>query len=60
MRHRIDQMLPNCAIPRPYGLSLLGTPLRVYCGDKVTGEVTPRFVGRPDVNRISPPDFMEG
>jgi hypothetical protein len=60
MRQRFDQMLPICAIPRLYGLSLLGTSLRVYCGDKVTGEVTPHFVGRPDVNRVLPPDFLEG
>ncbi|KAF8232077.1 hypothetical protein L208DRAFT_1436812 [Tricholoma matsutake] len=60
MRQRYDQMLPNCPIPRLYGLSLLGTSLRVYCGDKVTGEVTPHFVGRPNENRILPPDFLEG
>ncbi|KAI0280930.1 hypothetical protein BGY98DRAFT_914044 [Russula aff. rugulosa BPL654] len=60
MRQRFDQMLPICAIPRLYGLSLLGTSLRVYCGDKVTGEVTPRFVGRPDVDRILPRDFLKG
>ena len=59
MRQRFDQMLPNCAIPRLYGLSLLGTSLRVYCGDKVTGEVTPHFVGRPNVDRILPPNFLE-
>ena len=53
-------MLPNCALPRLYGLSLLGTPLCVYCGDKATGEVTPHFDGRPDVDRILPPDFLEG
>ena len=53
-------MLPNCPIPRLYGLSLLGTSLRVYCGDKVTGEVTPHFVGRPNVDRILPPDFLGG
>ncbi|KAF8502736.1 hypothetical protein F5888DRAFT_1592482, partial [Russula emetica] len=60
MRQWFDQMLPNCPIPRLYGLSLLGTSLRVYCGDKVTGEVTPHFVGRPNVDRILPPDFLEG
>jgi hypothetical protein len=41
MRQRSDQMLPNCAIPRLYGLSLLGTSFRVHCGEKVTGEVIP-------------------
>jgi hypothetical protein len=60
MRQRYDQMLPSCPIPRLYGLSLLGTSLRVYCGDNVTGKVTPYFVGRPNVNRILPPDFLEG
>jgi hypothetical protein len=60
IRQWYDQVLPNCAIPRLYGLSLLGTSLRVYCGDKVTGEVTPHFVGRPNLDRILPPDFLEG
>jgi hypothetical protein len=60
MRQRYDQMLPNCPIPRLYGLSLLGTSLRVYCGDKVTGEVTPHFFGRPHADRILPPVFLEG
>jgi hypothetical protein len=60
MRQRYDQMLPNCPIPHLYGLSLLGTSLRVYCGDKVTGKVTPHFIGRPNVDRILPPDFLGG
>jgi hypothetical protein len=59
MRQRYDQMLVNCAIPRLYGLSLLGTSLRVYCGHKDTGEVTPHYVGRPHMDRILPPDFLE-
>ena len=58
MRQLYDQMLPNCPIPRLYGLSLLGTSLRVYCGDKLTGEVTPHFVGRPNADRILPPNFL--
>ena len=58
MRQRYDQMLPNSAIPHLYGLSLLGTSLRVYRGDKVTGAVAPRFVGRPHADRILPPDFL--
>jgi glycerol-3-phosphate cytidylyltransferase-like family protein len=40
MRQWYDQMLVDCAIPRLYGLSLLGTSLRVYCGHRDTGEVT--------------------
>jgi hypothetical protein len=60
MRQRFDQMLPNCAIPHLYGLSLLGTSLRVYRGDKATRVVTPHFIGRPDMDRTLPPDFLEG
>lgn len=53
-------MLPNSAIPHLYGSSLLGTSLRVYRGDKVTGTITPHFVGRPHADRIFPPDFLGG
>jgi hypothetical protein len=60
MRQQYDQMLPNCPIPRLFGLSLLGTSLRIYSGDKLTGGVTPHFVGRPDADRILPPDFLRG
>ena len=60
MRQRYDQMLFNCPIPRLYELSLLGTSLRVYRGDKVTGEVTPDFFARPSAHRVLPPDFLEG
>ena len=60
MRQRYDQMLPNFPIPRLYGLSLLGTSLRVYCGDKDTGEAKPHFVGRPNPDRILPPNFLGG
>ena len=60
IRHRFEQMLHDCSIPRLYGLSLLGTSLRVYCGEKDTGTITPRFVDRPDVDRTLPRDFLEG
>ena len=60
MRQLYDQTLYNCAIPRLYGLSLLGTSLRVYCADKVTGDITPHFIGHSDVNHILPRDFLEG
>ncbi|KIK01358.1 hypothetical protein K443DRAFT_678491 [Laccaria amethystina LaAM-08-1] len=59
MRQLYGQMLYKCAIPWLYGLSLLGTSLRVYCGDKDTGEVTPHYVGRPHVDRVLPLDFLE-
>ncbi|KAK2462527.1 hypothetical protein APHAL10511_005497 [Amanita phalloides] len=60
MRQRYDQILCHSPIPRLYGLSLLGTSLRVYCGDKATGVITPPFVGGPDAGRILPLNFLEG
>ena len=60
MRQLFDQMLHKCAIPRLYGLSLLGTSHRVYYGDKATGVVTREFVDRPDARRVLPLDFLKG
>ncbi|KAF8337875.1 uncharacterized protein EI90DRAFT_3040887 [Cantharellus anzutake] len=57
IRQRYDELLRHCPIPRLYGLSLLGTSLRIYCGHRDTGNITPRFVDRPCV---LPPDFLEG
>jgi len=60
IRRRYGDMLMDCPIPRLYGLSLLGTSLRVYCGDKVTGRISPAFVRRPNAHHVLPPDFLEG
>ena len=60
MRQRYDQLLFQCPIPQLYGLSLLGTSLRIYCGEKATNNLTPNFVDRPDPRRVLPPDFLEG
>jgi hypothetical protein len=57
IRKRYDQLMFNCPIPRLYGLSVLGTSLRVYCGDKATEQLTPDFVDRPNV---LPSNFLEG
>ncbi len=48
MRQQYDQMLPSCPIPHLYGLSLLGTSLHIYCGNKATGKVTPHFADHPN------------
>jgi hypothetical protein len=53
-------MLRDCPLPRLWGLSLLGTSLRVYCGDVVTGDVEPAFENRPSPGRIFPRKFLEG
>ena len=56
MRQPYERTLHCCLIPRLYGWSLL----RVYCGDKVTGELAPNFVDRPSANRVLLLDFLEG
>ncbi|KAF8480451.1 hypothetical protein DFH94DRAFT_845041 [Russula ochroleuca] len=53
MRRRYNEILYECPIPRLYGLSLLGTSLRVYCTDKATSKITPPFVHDP--GKIAPP-----
>jgi hypothetical protein len=60
MREQCHLMLNECPMPRLYGLSFMGTSLRVYCGDKATGDVTPDFVGCTDPNDVLPRDFLEG
>jgi hypothetical protein len=57
IRKRYDQLMFDCPIPRLYGLSALGTSLRVYCGDKATEQLTPDFVDHPNV---LPSNFLEG
>ncbi len=57
---RYDSMMPECPLPRLWGLSLLGTSLRVYRGDTATGTLQPQYQARPDPNRILPRNFLEG
>ena len=43
MRQWCNPMVGDCPLPRLWGLSLLGTSLRVYCGDHlVLTESTPK------------------
>jgi hypothetical protein len=60
MRQRYDEMLHKCAIPHLYGLSLMGTSLRIYCGNKATRRISPTFIRRPDPNQVLRADFLEG
>ena len=60
MCQRYDQLLFQCPIPQLYRLSLLGTSLRIYCGEKATNNLTPDFVDHPDPCRVLPLDFLEG
>ena len=60
MRQWFNAVLPDCRLPRVYGLSLLGTCLRVYVGNVATGEVEPAFATCPSPGRTLPDDFLEG
>jgi hypothetical protein len=57
IRQRYDSMLFDS---RLWGLSLLGTSLRVYCRDVASGDVAPAFEDRPSPGRILPRNFLEG
>ncbi|KAJ7072829.1 hypothetical protein C8F01DRAFT_1105391 [Mycena amicta] len=69
MRKRYKDRLRGCVIPRLYGLSVLGSRMRVYCNDKTvdpSDEALPRF-NLPDhclevqwgVDILSPRGFSE-
>ena len=60
MRQRYNSMLQACPLPRLWGLSLLGTSLRVYCGDAATGDAEPAFEDCPSPNHVLPRDFLKG
>jgi hypothetical protein len=60
MRLLYNKLSYKCPIRSLYGLSLLGTSLRVYCADTVTGYITPQFVGDPDMRRAQPRNVLEG
>ncbi|KAF9018085.1 hypothetical protein BDZ89DRAFT_1074220 [Hymenopellis radicata] len=57
MYRHFDRSLAECPLPRLWGLSLLGTSLRVYRGDVATSNINPAF-NRPS-GRM-PQDFLEG
>lgn len=60
IRQRYSTMLANCPLPRLWGLSLLGTSLRVYVGDVATGKIEPAFTDRPNSTLDLPGDLLEG
>ena len=55
-----NAMAADCPLPRFYGLSLLGTSLRVYVHDVTTGEIEPTFTNHPSPVHTLPDDFLEG
>ena len=61
MRHWYGLMLDDCPTPRLWGLSVLGTYVRVYCDDKASYDVTPEAIPRPEpLSRVLSPSFLAG
>ncbi|KAJ7153974.1 hypothetical protein C8R43DRAFT_1001604 [Mycena crocata] len=65
MRGRYDDLLFECPIDLLYGGCVFGSKMRVYCGDKTTGAVTPPDFGKYhladawSVDIMSPEGFAE-
>ncbi|KAJ7072865.1 hypothetical protein C8F01DRAFT_1105521 [Mycena amicta] len=65
MRKRYNDLLRDCPIPSLYGLSVMGTRMQVYCGDKEARVglnewiVAPPFVKADSHSRFSPDDYLE-
>lgn len=58
MRYQYDTILAKCPIPRLWGLSVLGTRVRIYCGVTATGNVTPAEVPHPSATQGLPDDYL--
>ncbi|KAI1795417.1 hypothetical protein LXA43DRAFT_858655, partial [Ganoderma leucocontextum] len=63
MRELYEEKLAKCPLPRLWGLSLLGTSMRVYCGDPTLHTINPPVdssVIPPCPDRALPPSFLAG
>jgi hypothetical protein len=60
LRRRYNIMLSDCPLPRLWGLSLLGTSVRVYCGDVAARVITPPYQARPHQDFVVPSGFLQG
>ncbi|KAJ7033226.1 hypothetical protein C8F04DRAFT_957840, partial [Mycena alexandri] len=58
MRGRYDELLRDCPIPLLYGLSVLSTARRVYCGETARKTVTPPFV-ETDRHFVLPDEYLQ-
>lgn len=58
IRDQFGQMLACCPFPRLYGVSILGTSMRLYRGNRATGVITPNLVSRPHNEQNLPRDFL--
>ncbi|KAJ3566567.1 hypothetical protein NP233_g6920 [Leucocoprinus birnbaumii] len=60
MRDHFALVLDECPDPRLWGLSFLGTSMRIYCGDKMTHDITPPVDPHPPpADRILMPAFLQ-
>ena len=60
MRERYEDVLADCPLTELYGISFIGTKMRVYTGDVAMQEITPPHTPRPDANRTLPKGHLEG
>ena len=52
-------LLDDCPTPHLWRLSVLGTSVRVYCGDKASYKVTPQpFSGSAALSRVLSASFL--
>ncbi|KAJ7888526.1 hypothetical protein B0H13DRAFT_1705862 [Mycena leptocephala] len=58
MRFRYDDLLYNCPIPILYGLSVIGTNMRVYTGDAATMTLNPPRVAT-SANRVLDRKYLQ-
>jgi hypothetical protein len=61
MRSRYGFMLSECPLPRLWGISVLGTSMQTYCGDKEAFSVDPKATPHPRASsRVLPPAYLDG
>ena len=60
MRQRYDELVGDCPLTKLYGISFIGTKMRVYAGNVATNDLTPPEIPRPDADRTLPADYLEG
>jgi len=60
MRARYEDILADCPLTKLYGISFIGTRMRVYTGDVATEQLSPSQTPRPDPNRTLPKEHLAG
>ena len=60
MRNKYALMLDECPLSRLWGLSLLGTSARIYCGDTASFDMQPPATVHSHESRALPTAFLAG